>query len=372
MKKLSQKQKTYHKIYSERKHRHELKRKARRKELRIQKLPQKVREHRAKNFLNNPSKAKHQRFDAPKTLSLISSTENTLRFFTKAKQALFKGMPVTFNLKNVQEMGPETLTFFSAAINEEHFTNNTPIRGNLPDAPNLRRMFVEAGFYNFVKADFDIQNLRKDIYDELIHRITKEQVESELAGAVSESALEHSYGLTEGHSTIESTIRNIYSIIIECMSNTRNHASVGQDKQYNWWLLAYKEPETSVTKFCFLDLGIGIFDSIEQKHQSNTLPQRVLKMFVSGDNVSTLQKIFGGERKTTTEKKERGLGIHDIYTRVVNDKDISYFALLSNNVLAIIEKGQKEDIIKIGENFKGTLYYWELTPKNDGKQTNNN
>ncbi len=64
---------------------------------------------------------------------------------------------------------------------------------------------------------------------------------------------------------------------------------------YNWWLLSYKEPETKITKFCFLDLGIGIFDSLEKKYNENALSALFKSLINPTDNSATLKKIFSGE-----------------------------------------------------------------------------
>ena len=46
------------------------------------------------------------------------------------------------------------------------------------------------------------------------------------------------------------------------MSNTNNHASNNSNaNQFKWWLYTYNAPNGH-TMYTFIDLGVGIFDSI--------------------------------------------------------------------------------------------------------------
>lgn len=358
MKKISFEKKQYYIKYAKKKHKHELKRKEIRKKLRYEKLGGRIKQKRAKRFIENPQAIKHETYQAPAVFSLIENPTTVISYFEKAEKTLAKNIPVEFDLSQILQMGPETLTYLCALIKEDSFHNNTPIRGNIPDNPLLREMFEKAGFYDNVVSSFSSEGDNRDIHDKLIHKITREKVESTLAGDVCRTAMKHTFN------TDDFTKQNFYKILIECMANTFNHASYGkEDKVYNWWLLAYKESSTKITKFCFLDLGIGIFGSLERKYKKKKL-EEWLSWFIPNKNKETLSKIFQGEKKTSTVNLAgRGLGINNIYRLVKIDKTIKNFTLLSNDIMAKIGYNTPDDIKKIKSNFEGTMYYWELIPK---------
>ncbi|NMB81867.1 MAG: hypothetical protein GYA14_08615, partial [Ignavibacteria bacterium] len=261
------------------------------------------------------------------------------------------------DLSLVDEMGPETLTCYCALINDLDFTKGMALSGNTPTKKTLREMFNKAGFYDFVASDHPPKRIKEDIYGKLIHKITRSRVEGKLAADVCQAAYKHTFNDQNYNN------KNIYTILIECMANTRNHANYGsRNTEYNWWLLAYAEPNTRITKFCFLDLGVGIFESLNKKYTDQSLVERFKRVIVPNDNKKTLQRIFKGDKESSTNSPGRGLGIINIYGLVRNNSNISNFTLLSNNVIAKISYNMADSIDLIKSNFDGTLYYWELIP----------
>ncbi len=342
------------------KHKHDLRRKDKKHLERLEKLPLLIKERRKLKFISNYQTSKHELCIAPETFSLRDDPMRVIGYFEKAREALKQDIPVFLDLSQVKQMGPETLTYLCALIKEEEFNNKTVLQGNIPINATLEQMFIRSGFYKFVLPRGNINNIENDVSGELIHRITRQKVEPELAGEVCRSSMKHTFN------SDDFTKQSFYPILIECMGNTHNHANYGRrDEIYNWWLLAYKEPITQITKFCFLDLGVGIFGSLEKKYIDNKLTGW-LRWFTPENNIATLQKIFKGEKKTTaTELPGRGLGLNNIFNLVKKDKTIHNFTLLSNDILATFGYNTSVNIQKIDGNFMGTLYYWELRPLNE-------
>ncbi len=337
--------------------RHEKKREIKRKKLRLAKEKQKIKERLVKKFDKTPKKIPHENCKAPELFSVTQEPVSVIKYFEQAGRAFQNKLPVIFDLSLVKEMDTATLTLLCARVSDKKFVNGNLLKGNVPQVPELKEMFVQSGFYNFVISRVSSSGHLKDEYGELIHRVTRKKVESELAGKVCLSAISHTY---ESDSL---KIQNLYKIVIECMANTWNHASGGQaDEEYNWWLLAYKEKNTNITKFCFLDLGVGIFGSLDQKYKKKSMPRRLLQFFVPDDNIKTLQQIFSGDVKTSTNKPERGRGINNIYNLVKGEAGIRNFSLITNNVHSKIGYNTPDQIITISQDFPGTLYYWELVP----------
>jgi hypothetical protein len=353
---MKMKKKNFLKRRSNRKFLYELKKRRWKKKRFFKNLPDKVRADRNRNFLRNSQTSKHELINISGSFSFLEDPLKTINIFKKIKNLLAKGIPVQLDLRDVSSMGIETLTYYCAFFNEKNLTRGTALRGNIPKSPDLRRMFEKSGFLDNVPSNYR-DDTEKDIYSRLIHRITKKRVESEIATNVCISSANHVYGADS-----KLVIQKFRPIIVECMANTWNHAGGNEEKKYNWWLLAYNDPHLKITKFCFLDLGIGIFTSLSRGYQSRNLP-RLLKWIVPGDNVKTLQGIFThGEKRTgTVNLQGRGEGLNYIYSSVKSNPDIKRFTLISNDVEAKIGYNLKDQIQKIDANFDGTMYYWELS-----------
>jgi len=361
MKKTSPELKRYLIKYAYRKNRHELSRKRKREIRRRVRFYASVKNNRNKKFLAGNNSSPHSTCVAPPVFSLFKDPIAVINYFKEARKSFMKSVPVFFDLSLITEMGPETLTFFCALISNKSFTSGTAYRGNVPQNKSLKDMFRRAGFYSFVRpyGMFEDDHYDTDVYGKLIHRVTRKMVEPKLAKNICDSAMEHTFGSTFGLK------HKIYPVLIECMANTRNHANYGlTSKEFNWWMLAYKEPDTNVTKFCFLDLGVGIFGSLDEKFNRSDLPSKIKGWFSPGHNRKTLVQIFGGAKKTsTTGLAGRGEGLNFIYDSVTSNPSIHNFMLLSNDVSAKLGYNLTTSIKTINGNFDGTLYYWELVPK---------
>jgi hypothetical protein len=360
MKKVSIKRKKFLYRQAKRKFFHELKKKRWKEMRRYKSLPEKARASNNRKFLKNPSTVLHKEISITGTFSLLKNTQQTMRYFKEIKGSLVRGIPVNLDLSGVTDMGIETLTYYCAFINDPDITHKTALRGNTPRESKLKEMFEKSGFYGYVTSTNESRAYNRDIYSELIHRITKEKVESEITKNVCISSALHTFGKAD-----KTIIQQFQPILVECMANTWNHAGGNEPRKYNWWLLAYNDPQIRMTKFCFLDLGIGIFESLDRAYQTGKLP-KFLRWMRPGNNVETLRGIFTrGEKRTGTVNLEgRGEGINYIYTRVKSNPSIKKFTLVSNNIEAKIGYHLRDSIRRIDENFDGTMYYWELSSQN--------
>jgi len=360
MKYISSERKRYLITYSTRKHRHELQRKEIRKQLKYKNLLKKIQARKVGKFISDTNSVKHETCLAPSIFSFTQDPDTAISYFQKSRKALDGNLPVFFDLTQVTYMGPETLTYLCAFVKEDKIIKNNVVKGNVPNDPIIKQMFKKSGFYDLMSSGFSSNNESKDVDNKLIYKKTQERVESTLAGDVCKSAMEHTFG------TSDPKHQRFYRILIECMGNTWNHANYAdRSETYSWWLLAYKEPSTKITKFCFLDLGIGIFGSLEYKYKEHKLNE-LLKWFKPNKNKETLGKIFKGQRRTSTkELAGRGQGLNYIYSLVKKDKTIKNFTLISNDIIARIGYNADDKIDKIKNGFIGTLYYWEIIPNHD-------
>lgn len=278
---------------------------------------------------------------APEDFSLIENTEKTLEYFKSAKTELTKGYPINFDISKIKTLTPEAIILQIARIKDENFHFNNGILGNAPDEPKLKELFLQSGFYHYVKT----RGPKPIGKDKLIHKITDNKVEPQIAKEACISGLQHTF-------QNEDIFDPLFDILIEIMQNTNNHAGETRGK-YNWWLHVYNDPNSLTSKYTFLDLGLGIFESIPVKSFKRTLGKLV---GISG-NADLVKPLFEGKIKSRTARPERGKGIPQVFMESQN-KHFKVFYLVSNDIKVNMKT---MEITKLNNNFSGTLFYWELS-----------
>ena len=141
-------------------------------------------------------------------------------------------------------------------------------------------------------------------------------------------------------------------MLVEAMSNTNNHAGKNSENKIKWWLYTYNDP-SGFTSYSFIDLGVGIFESIPvQKFKKLT------KFLNFSSNVDLVQNLLNGKIKSSIELDNdiRGKGIPQI---ALNSRESIFKRafIISNDVKIDLKTQQAE---KLYVPFKGTFLYWEL------------
>tara|TARA_B100001287_G_scaffold69292_1_gene57020 strand:+ start:663 stop:1673 length:1011 start_codon:yes stop_codon:yes gene_type:complete len=284
-----------------------------------------------------------QNIEAPKEFSLINNTEEVLEYFKRARYFLQQGYPIRFDISGVSTLTPDAIALQIARIKDRHFHKNSGIMGNSPNDPELRNLFDQSGFYNHVNSN----GFKPEIKDILIHKVTKNKVEPKLAKEACLVGLKHTF-------QSEEIFDPMFDILIEIMQNTNNHAGEIRG-EYDWWLHIFNDPETNISKYTFLDLGVGIFDSIPAKSFKN----KIGKTLGLTHNVNLVKPLFNGEIKSRTARPERGRGIPQVYESSQDEK-FGKFIMISNDVYVDMRTLKTQ---KLTNNFSGTLFYWELKKK---------
>lgn len=285
---------------------------------------------------------------APKNFSLIENTEEVLSYFTTARTFLREGFPIRFDISKIEALTTDAIALQIARIKDANFHENKGILGNAPDNPKLKELFLQSGFYNYVQT----QGPKPQIKDTtLIHKITDNKVEPLIAKKACLSGLRHTFNSEE-------IFDPLYDIIIEIMQNTNNHAGEERGK-YDWWIHIYNDPISKTSKYTFLDLGVGIFESLPARSFKEKTFAEKLGFF---HNVDLVEPLFNGDIKSRTGRPERGNGIPQVYDSS-KDKAFSKFILITNDVFVNLKTMETK---KLKNNFSGTLFYWELKQDSDG------
>jgi len=282
---------------------------------------------------------------APKTFSLIENTEEVLSYLQAAKRALNDGNSVCFDISEIQVLTTDAIALLIAHIKAENFHQRRGIMGNSPNDQKLNELFLQSGFYQYVTSN-NSSAVIKDTT--LIHKITNNKVEPSIAKDACLFGLKHAFGNEE-------IFDPIYDIIVEIMQNTNNHAGDERGK-YDWWIHIYNDPITKTSKYTFLDLGVGIFDSLPAR----SFKEKTFKEKLGfSDNTNLIKPLFNGEIKSRTGKPERGKGIPQVYDSSKHPS-FSKFILITNDVFVNLKTLESKIL---HQNFSGTLFYWELTNK---------
>jgi hypothetical protein len=153
---------------------------------------------------------------------------------------------------SISNLSCDTVAILIAHLNDKDFRKDATIYGNLPEKAELRQMLANSGYLNHVIKGFPKQNEENS----LIYCKKNKIVEPKLAQKARMIASRHTFG------DEKKRITALQSTLIECMGNTRNHASQKGEKDELWWLLVYSHPNTKITSYSFIDTGVGIFNSL--------------------------------------------------------------------------------------------------------------
>ena len=278
---------------------------------------------------------------APNDFSLINNTEKTLNYFKQAHKELKNNNGILFDISKITTLTTDAIAVQIAKIKDERFHLNKQILGNEPDNLNLRKLFTQSGFYEYVNTKVIHKKNDKKL---LIHEITNNRVEPDIAKEACLIGLRHTFNNEE-------IFEPLYDILIEIMQNTNNHAGNIRGK-YDWWLHVYNHTDSLKTSYTFLDLGVGIFNSLPVK----SFKRDFLELLGLKSNLDLVPKLFAGEIKSRTARPERGKGIPQVY-ECSQDSIFEKFILISNDIYADL-KTKENKIIKT--QFEGTLFYWEI------------
>tara|TARA_B110000114_G_C15010672_1_gene364634 strand:+ start:60 stop:1067 length:1008 start_codon:yes stop_codon:yes gene_type:complete len=281
-----------------------------------------------------------QNIEAPLEFSLIENTDNVLAYFKEAREYLGEGYPINFDISKITSLTSDAIILQIARIKDQRFHSKTTILGNAPENPDLKELFMQSGFYDYVKTNGQKPNKT----DTLIHKITNNKVEPAIAKEACLVGLKHVFGNEE-------IFDPLYDVLIEVMQNTNNHAGETRG-MYDWWIHIYNDPISKTSKYTFLDLGVGIFDSLPVRD----FKRKVGETLGLNNNKDLVKPLFDGKIKSRTARPERGKGIPQVYD---SSKHIAFdkFILISNDIRVNLKN---MDIKKLKHDFSGTLFYWEL------------
>lgn len=275
---------------------------------------------------------------APANFSVVENPEQVVAHMNRARQLLQSDTPVRFELKNITKLSPDAIAFFIAHFNDKGFNRGIKVEGSLPKNPELRDTMHKSGFLEHVSYKAKVKSDKNNL---LLHKVTNNKVENTIAREACEQAL--------GFIGKTGKFRPLYEVFIEFMANTNNHASPEEKGKYDWWMFVYNKPGSTKSCITFLDLGVGIFESIPVRGF------RKIKQLVS-PNANLVDDLLSGRIGSVTGLSERGRGL-PLTAKHAKNPSFERFYMISNDVLVNLKNGVARPL---SNSFQGTLYYIEL------------
>lgn len=283
---------------------------------------------------------------APSNFSFVDNTNEMIGYINSCKDALHKNKKIKIDISKIEHLSPDAITLLVANVNDKKFSGKYgQIEGNAPECKDLAKLFVESGFYQYVKPESRVLQSAKNEKENLLHRESHVKVEPNLAAKACRLGMRH---------VMEDKYRvpELYEMLVEAMSNTNNHANKQEVGTTKWWLYTYNAPE-GITCYSFIDLGVGIFDSLPVARY-----KRITNFLRITHNADLVPDLLDGKIKSSEkiDQEVRGKGI----PQIANNSQIKNFGrayIISNNVKIDLKTRTAE---RLEYDFKGTFLYWEL------------
>lgn len=248
---------------------------------------------------------------------------------------------VFLDMANIKALSCDAITLLLSNISNPKFTLGHHCTGNAPNDSGLATVLKQSGFYSHVRSPAKGKFLDEDT----IFRRRGKKVELKYV----EKILTFATKLVYGNKT---KVGGIYRALIECMANTRDHASSEQKAHEAWWTSVYFDEQRKVACFSFLDNGVGIFKS----RKIMSLMDRLIRAFGTQPNTRILREILEGKLASSTGLPYRGKGLPSIF-RAMNRGQLSRLTLITNDVYANVSANTYRPL---KPTFRGTFLYWEL------------
>jgi hypothetical protein len=253
----------------------------------------------------------------PKNFSIIHNAADSIKFLREFKY-LAKDNNLTLNLTAVTHITVDAITALIAEILS--LSGKRIVNGNNPNNEACKDLLIRSGFFDHVKSRRPLPSGQKGkIAPRKSHR-----VEGATAKELIRIGTEAAFGTSRKSYPA-------YSALIECMSNTHNHAT-GRREQYGaemWYSTVYGDANTQSISYTFLDTGVGIFRSV----RLNKLKKLYNKLFRGEDHRDILRDILLGRIASRTGLPFRGKGLPGIYKSFRAGR-IKSLIIVSNDVYA--------------------------------------
>ncbi|GAB3869904.1 hypothetical protein GCM10028824_17720 [Hymenobacter segetis] len=297
-----------------------------------------------KNFNSNRKFKSYKVLVAPENFSFIENTNEVLNYFNASRNLITKANPVYLDISKISNLTPDTIALLMAKLSEKA-SKKAGFSGNAPTKPALKKLFIESGFYDYVKSNGTKVASQTN---KLWKHSTNNEVVSQIAGNAKKACKD--LLISDSNNEVSDPL---YNLLVEAMSNTIHHAQKNNTLDgLNWWLYYYLDENTNTLKYSFIDLGIGIFKS------ANFNTFRKAFSYVYKGNMFLVKPFLDGQITSSRENDNEisGKGVRQILSCSALP-EFKRFIIITNDVKIDVKTQQSEEL---DTNFEGTFIYWEV------------
>jgi hypothetical protein len=282
---------------------------------------------------------------APVILSLVDSPDESASFF--AKMLASKHRDLFVDLSDVRTITPDAIALLLATVKFLDQKRKVYVSGNYPEAEFATETIRMSGFNEYLRtsmppsANVSGAIIRQDL------SLNSKQANGIFARKLVDFATSNQSD--ESNRSNRLRLKMAYGHLLECMGNTHQHAgNVPGEK--TWWASVFRDVRRRCDCFTFIDMGVGIFNSIE-------LSVRLRLYNVTGLlRPRILKELLEGKIPSSTGKSYRGRGLPSIYQSAMAGK-IQRLVILTNEVYA---DTSRDDFRNLATELRGVLLYWEV------------
>lgn len=281
----------------------------------------------------------------PSTFSFIENPESVAEFIQKAESVYKKRRSIFVNMEQVKAIDHGAITALLAVIHQFKMSG-IQFNGNFPSEQKPALILKESGFmYELFEKKDDKFRYKMGEVNQIFTRAEKDFA-SRLAKLIIQDATKTIWGIPR-------RCPGLYRVIVELMHNTHDHAAGERKGHERWWLSVNQDEKNKKVVFTFIDYGMGILTSLNNKPEGRTLFDRL----GAQSSHKHLESLFTTKNHESSSKKRgRGWGLYSI-KQAMDRNQISKLHVITNNAFGNLAAGEYR---RLNAGFSGTLYSWEL------------
>lgn len=311
---------------------------------------------RARPAYSNQDRTKFTTIIAPGHFSLIQNTNEVLKFIAKLKYCYDARKPVHVSLQEITEISYDAIVVLLSIL-IKFKTNGIKFNGRLPSDVSVKKILLESEFFKYLNQPIQDEERYHLGEHSSIHTHAWKDVDSVLGDSIIRGATRTVWNETRRCQGIQRTL-------IELMLNTNNHADDSRQGEKHWWLSVHHDKLNRKVSFAFIDFGVGVFTSLNNKREGSKfykILEKIKESYSFGANADLLKLILDGTlHRTATGKPYHGKGLPSIY-RALERNQLSNLNIITNDVHANVSLNKFEALESV---FSGTFVYWELNQEN--------
>lgn len=290
---------------------------------------------------------------APPCFSLVKNEIQVLNFLARLKQCLDNKQRVLVHLERVTLMTTDAIVVLLSSM-VRFKSNHIDFNGTHPINKRVKGILIKSGFFKYLYNQYkDEENYEFNKKNSNIYTHGSKTVASLLADRIIESASNSLWGEPRRCQGAQKTL-------VELMHNTFDHASL-QKGEKHWWLSVEHNKKEKCVAFSFIDFGMGIYNSLENKNSTDPMRKawntlKSLNPFAKSQ-VELIKLILKGElHRSQSGDYYRGKGLAKIYDLCKGNK-ISSLCIISNKAYINVENN---DYHSIKDEFQGTFISFKI------------